>query len=215
MYSCSIHTESSEKLYCKANILYCRVNEDRVMQINAWFPFSFSFLQSQIFFFCDKFVVCHFTGLKRWIENVSQYKAYFMRFLNTKKQLHRDGDYMDALCEPSEAFRLTGHLSILPVCPPQSAGCLFACVTFATAELWDTSSEEDHILEGFDPSALCRQLFPLHSDLFNSSKTQSLRFPSQVTLLQVSSPPMYVTRSSLTSGYSLLSFKLLSPSMGI
>lgn len=110
-----------------------------------------------------------------------------MRFLNTKEHLHRYGNYMDTLCEPSEAFRLTGHGSTLPVPPPQGAGSLFACVIFATAELWDASSEGDHILEGFDPSALCRQLFSFSLWHFYSAKIQSLRFLSQATLLHVSS----------------------------
>lgn len=138
-----------------------------------------------------------------------------MRFLNIKKQMHQDGNYLNTLCEPSEAFSLTGHAPILPVCPPQCAESLFACVMFATAELWDASSEGDHILEGFDLSALCRQLFPLHSDLFYFSKTQSLRFLSQVTLLHISSPPMYVRKTFFMPGYSLLSFKLMPLNMGI
>lgn len=79
--------------------------------------------------------MCHFTGLKRGIENVSQYKAYFLSSLSIKKQLHQDGNYRDTLCEPSEAFRLTGHGPILAVCPLQGVESLFACVLSATAEL--------------------------------------------------------------------------------
>lgn len=77
---------------------------------------------------------------------------------------------MDTLCEPSEAYRLTGCGPTLPVCPSQNVGSLFACVMFATAELWDASSEEDHILEGFNPYASCKQLFPLHSTFFTPPK---------------------------------------------
>lgn len=45
-----------------------------------------------------------------------------MRFLNTKKQMHQDSNYMNTLCEPSEAFSLTGRAPILPVSPPQDVG---------------------------------------------------------------------------------------------
>lgn len=93
------------------------------MQATASFPNSL--LQLQLFFFfffCDRFVVCHFTGLKRQTENASQYEAYFIRFLNTKKQLHQHGNDVDALCKPFETFRLIGCIPIFPVCPQQSGG---------------------------------------------------------------------------------------------
>lgn len=50
----------------------------------------------------------HFTGLKRQIENASQYKAYFIRFLNTRKHLRHHGNDIDTPCKPFEAFRLIG-----------------------------------------------------------------------------------------------------------
>lgn len=51
-----------------------------------------------------------------------------MRFLNTK-QIHQDGNYKNTLCEPSEAFTLTGHAPILPVYPPQGVGRFFLPVS--------------------------------------------------------------------------------------
>lgn len=101
--------------------------------------------------------MCHFTGLKRQIENASQYEPYFIRFLNTKKQFHQRGNDIDAPCKPFEAFRLIGCIPILPVSPHQSGGGEFAHVMFAAAGGWsDAFSEGDHILVGFNLSALCR-----------------------------------------------------------
>jgi len=54
----------------------------------------------------------NFTGLKRQIENASQYKAYFIKFLNTKKQLHQHGKDIVALHKPFEAFRLIWYIYI-------------------------------------------------------------------------------------------------------
>lgn len=107
------------------------------------------------------------------------------------------------------------HPSFLCALPSVQRVCLpVSCLLQQNCEM-PPLKEEDNILEGFDLSALCRHLFPLHSDLFYSSKTQSLRFLSQATLLHVSSPPMYVRKAFLMPGYSLLSFKLLSLNMGI